>query len=130
MGKDVEACCDTCKLFGDSPPAVVPDAPPLRANHADIRIVVMQRGTELATVRPTSSVVHVGRTQGNDVVLPSGSISKRQCVITFRDGDVIVEDRRSTCGTVVGGRKIFVPTKLPDDGLIHVGDYLLRITRG
>lgn len=130
MGKDVDPCCETCKLFGDEAAFPAIDTPPLRAMHTDVRILVLQHGLELATVRPAGVVVNVGRVPGNDVVLPSGTISKRQCVITFRDGDVIVEDRRSTCGTVVGGRIISQPTKLPADGTIHVGDYQLRITRG
>lgn len=130
MGKDAESCCETCKVYGDAAPEVAANVPTLRATHEAVRIIVFKCGFEVMTVRPTSAVVNVGRVSGNDVVLPSGSISKRQCVITFRDGDVVVVDSRSTCGTVVGGRKIFAPTKLPADGVIHVGDYQLRITRG
>jgi len=71
--------------------------------------------------------VWVGRTTSNDVVLPSGTISRRQCEIVFTGDQVLVRDGASSCGTVIGGRKIFEPTPLPEGAAILVGDFELRV---
>ncbi len=129
MGKDVDdACCESCRQFGGVD-AVLPEPPPaipIRAGFEQVRIVVRERGGEPREVIPTGPDVRVGRTQGNDVVLPSGAISKRQCRFLIFDDRVIVEDTRSGCGTYVDGRKVNT-AELHEGSVVNVGDFELRI---
>jgi hypothetical protein len=126
MGKDVDACCDACRQFGDPERVVeVAPLPDLRAHHQRVRIRVT--GRSQFEVVPTGPEVSVGRVQGNAVVLPSGEISKRQCRIVFKDGQAIVVDTGSACGTYVDGRKIRGPTVLRDGSVIYAGDWQLRV---
>ena len=71
--------------------------------------------------------VTVGRVRGNDIVLPKGNVSKHHCRLLARDGEVVVEDLRSTNGTYVNGRKIADPTALSPGDKIFVGDFIMRI---
>lgn len=128
MGKDV--CCDTCERFSGLEPPAEPDAPPLAIERRAIRILVRTRGGEERVHVPTSDTIVFGRVQGNDVVLPSGTISKRQFQIQLVENRVVVQDRKSTCGTYVNGRKISTPTELREGGVIYAGDFEIRVERG
>jgi pilus assembly protein CpaF len=71
--------------------------------------------------------IHVGRMQGNDLMLPKGNVSKRHARLIFRDGRVIVTDLKSTNGTYVNGRKIAQGTVVSEGDRIYVGDFVLRV---
>ncbi len=72
--------------------------------------------------------VTVGRVRGNDIVLPKGNVSKHHCRLLVRDGEILVEDLRSTNGTYVNGRKIAEPTPVVQSDKIFVGDFIIRLT--
>ena len=132
MGKDAhdDACCHTCELFGSAepPPAPVVQVPDLQAPEPTrLKILVSQRGGEERAYIPVSNEVSVGRVKGNDIVLPQGSISKRQARFVFRDGKVILADMKSTCGTYVDGRKITSPVVLREGSTVYMGDFVLRV---
>ncbi|HEY5920356.1 MAG TPA: FHA domain-containing protein [Kofleriaceae bacterium] len=127
MGKDADGCCEACKQFGDQTQLVPePAAPPLRAKHELVKIVVTG-GRETFEVLPTRERITVGRVSDNDVVLKSGTISKRQCLIEFRDEGVIIADSKSSCGTYINGRHISQPTMLKEGAVVYVGDFQLRV---
>jgi len=71
--------------------------------------------------------IHVGRMQGNDLMLPKGNVSKRHARLLLREGRVIVTDLKSTNGTYVNGRKIAQATILGEGDRIYVGDFVLRV---
>jgi pilus assembly protein CpaF len=64
---------------------------------------------------------------GNDVVLPKGNVSKHHCRLLTQNGELVVEDLRSTNGTYVNGRKIAEPTALSPGDKVFVGDFIMRI---
>ena len=133
MGKDFDdACCESCRQFGGVD-AVLPEPPPaipIRAGYEQVRIEVRERGGPAREVIPTGPEVRVGRTRGNDVVLPSGAISKRQCRFLIFDDRVVVEDTKSGCGTYVDGRKVNTAelAEIHVGSVVNVGDFELRIT--
>jgi pilus assembly protein CpaF len=71
--------------------------------------------------------VTVGRVRGNDIVLPKGNVSKHHCRLVVRDGEIVVEDLRSTNGTYVNGRKIGEATPLSAGDKVFVGDFIIRM---
>ncbi|MFO0658287.1 MAG: ATPase, T2SS/T4P/T4SS family [Polyangiaceae bacterium] len=70
--------------------------------------------------------IHVGRVQGNDLMLPKGNVSKKHARLAFREGRFIVADLKSTNGTYVNGRKIAAATIVREGDKIYVGDFVLR----
>jgi pSer/pThr/pTyr-binding forkhead associated (FHA) protein len=117
MGDD---CCRTCERWGKREAELI-DREPLEAS-GGLKLVV--RGTEKAVeISAARPVVNVGRAAGNDIVLPSGNVSKRQMRFVFVDGAVYAEDLKSACGTYVDGRKIGSRTRLGRDSVVSFADY-------
>jgi hypothetical protein len=65
--------------------------------------------------------VFIGRDPSNDVVLTDDTVSNRHASVWIRDGDVWLEDLRSTNGTTVNGGKATEPMKLKLGDVIEVG---------
>ncbi len=128
MGKDVDGCCESCKLFGDAPvelPAVPP--PALRATFEQVKIVVSRRGQLIAEVLPDKERVTAGRVSDNDIVMSHGTISKRQFMLVLGARGVVVVDTQSACGTLVDGINANRPTVVPEGATIYAGDFQIRI---
>jgi hypothetical protein len=65
--------------------------------------------------------VFIGRDPSNDVVLTDDTVSNRHASVWIRDGDVWLEDLRSTNGTTVNGGKATEPMKLKVGDVVEVG---------
>jgi pSer/pThr/pTyr-binding forkhead associated (FHA) protein len=119
MGKDAdEACCDTCRMFGDT-------ATPLRASPEGIKLIVTRGRTEMEHV-PVGPRIVIGRGRDCDLVLDGGELSRKQCMIELRDGEVVVTDLQSGCGTYVDHSQIQTAT-LRVDSIVQFGNYRLRV---
>ena len=70
-----------------------------------------------------------GRVEGNDVVLPNSSISKRHTRIERSGEEFFVTDLGSTNGTWVDGRRTTGRTIIPRDATVIIGDFTLAIVR-
>jgi hypothetical protein len=68
----------------------------------------------------------VGRHHACDVVLEDGSVSRRHARLVFRDGNWVVQDLKSTNGTIVNGVRVGRCAVLPGDRLA-LGEALLLI---
>lgn len=64
----------------------------------------------------------VGRRPDCEVLLADPSVSRLHATVTVRDGSVTVEDRASTKGTWVAGRRITTPVEVRDGDTIRFGD--------
>lgn len=71
--------------------------------------------------------ITVGRTQGNDLMLPKGNVSKRHAKLALKDGHCVVTDLNSTNGTYVNRRRIAQPTTVNEGDRIYIGDFILRV---
>lgn len=67
----------------------------------------------------------LGRQVGNEVVLSSGKVSKKHCVLVVEDGQVRIEDLGSSNGTFVNGQLIKSKILQPGDK-VSVGDFILE----
>jgi hypothetical protein len=75
----------------------------------------------------TSDEVTIGRVAGNDIVLPTGNVSKRHARVAIEGRDVLVYDLRSTNGTLVAGQRVVQPTLYQPGDVIRVGEFSLTL---
>jgi pSer/pThr/pTyr-binding forkhead associated (FHA) protein len=87
----------------------------------DVKLILEKgaRKAQIFQLRVSDTIV--GRRRGCDLRIPSESVSRRHCRLTYRDDYLTVEDLASVNGTMVNGQLIAKPT------IVHPGD---RITIG
>ena len=78
------------------------------------------------------TVVHpvpfsIGRKAGCSLQLPSKTVSSHHADLTSRDGHLILNDRQSTNGTYVNGRRITDMVSLKADDLLQFADMAFRV---
>lgn len=91
----------------------------------EVTLEVHARGAIPSRMTFRKPAIAVGRTPENDITLPrSRQVSKRHCTIRVADGEVIVEDNRSTNSTWINGRRIQESPLTPHDRL-YVGELVI-----
>jgi pSer/pThr/pTyr-binding forkhead associated (FHA) protein len=84
----------------------------------DVKLIV-EKGARVGQIfKLRSHDTVVGRRRGCGLRIPSETVSRRHCRLTFRDDYLTVEDLASVNGTLVNGRLIAKPT------IVHPGDRL------
>lgn len=69
----------------------------------------------------------IGRQAGNSIVLPSGKISKRHCVLVLNGGQIALRDEGSSNGTFVNGT--LTKNKIIKSGdRISIGEFVLELS--
>ena len=68
---------------------------------------------------------NLGRTIGNDVIIPDGTVSRHHARLTFRNGQWTVEDLGSSNGTWVNGVRVKRPTPLMHGDELRLGDDIM-----
>ena len=121
-----ESCCATCEQFAGKEAEPI-ERKPIEGPPARFKIRVREGNGEPFEYVPTKSIVMIGRTQGNDISLPKGNVSRRASAIIFKDGGVYAQDLNSSCGTYVDGRKITGTTKLGEHAKVYIGDFVLEV---
>jgi PAS domain-containing protein len=71
----------------------------------------------------------IGRHSQNQIVLVSGNVSKRHCVLVVDNTRVAVEDQGSANGTFVNG-KLSAKRDIQPGDRISVGEFVLELTEG
>src|SRR5438093_2757780 len=72
----------------------------------DVRLVVEKGAKKKREIRLKSEDTIVGRRAGCDLRVPSASVSRRHCRLSFQDDLLMVEDLQSANGTFVNGKRI------------------------
>ena len=72
----------------------------------------------------------IGRAEGSAIWLWDPKVSHHHALLRRRGDQVVIEDLRSTNGTMVNGAGISVPTALAPGDVITVGDVQLRLESG
>ncbi len=73
-------------------------------------------------------ITTIGRTQGNDFILPGRTVSRRHARLWFSAGYWYLEDLQSANGTVVNQIRIYQPIVLNDKDVIYFGDEIVIFT--
>ena len=83
---------------------------------------------EIPFERPRTTL---GRVEGNDVVLPDGSVSSRHAALELRAGRWLLTDIGSTNGTFIGDVRLapHIPTPLPVGSVVRLGALECRFER-
>lgn len=68
----------------------------------------------------------LGRTAGNDVVIPDGTVSRKHARLLFHNGQWSIEDLHSSNGTWVNGVRATRPTPLMHGDELRLGDDLIH----
>ena len=74
-----------------------------------------------------ASEVSIGRQAGNEIVLQSGNVSKRHCVLVVSNGEVLVKDQGSSNGTFVNGAMTKLKAIKPGDR-VSVGEFVFELS--
>lgn len=64
----------------------------------------------------------LGRTIGNDVIIPDGTVSRHHAQLTFRNGQWSIQDLGSSNGTWVNGSRVKRPKPLMNGDEVRLGD--------
>ena len=70
----------------------------------------------------------IGRQSGNSVILSSGKVSKKHCVLVVSDGQILVKDQQSANGTFVNGVLTKREKKIVAGDRISVGEFVLEVS--
>ncbi|GER85905.1 hypothetical protein KDW_00670 [Dictyobacter vulcani] len=97
--------------------------------------LTMQTGTaglQGRSYRFHQDVTTIGRTNGNDMIIPGRSVSRRHARLWFSDGHWYLDDVGSSNGTLVNNVRIFQAVMLNDGDTINFGDEIVvfNITYG
>lgn len=92
-----------------------------------ITVVITEKGGAQRQLDFDKAEITIGRTKGNDIMLPKGNVSKRHCRVVLKDSRFIVVDLKSTNGTYVNGRKITSPVVVRGEDKIYIGDFILGL---
>jgi hypothetical protein len=92
-------------LVAEAPLARSADLWAFLADHHAALLVLAgpRRGSELPLHRPR---VVIGRSMGADLVFGDETVSREHAAIAFRDGNFVVEDLRSSNGTLLNGERV------------------------
>lgn len=90
-----------------------------------MRLTVHDPSGARASIPFGGASLNVGRQDGNDVLLPAASVSRRHCRFVRTARGVDVEDLQSTGGVHVDGRPIEGRVALRPGQVIAVGPYKL-----
>ena len=84
----------------------------------DVKLIVMKGPARTRTVPVRTAETLVGRQRGCKIRIPSAEVSRRHCILSFREGQLFVEDLNSANGTFINNERITGKrTLLPGDHL-------------
>ena len=92
-------------------------------------VVEDDRGGLVTELEVDSGVITLGRTPENDIVMPSGSVSRTHCRLEVSSGVANIVDLNSSNGVYVDETRIQGPTVIDEQNDVRIGDYRLRIER-
>jgi pSer/pThr/pTyr-binding forkhead associated (FHA) protein len=93
----------------------------------NVRLVVVDGPTKTADLNLRKTETLVGRQKGCDVRIPSDQVSRRHCLLLYKDGRLMVEDLQSANGTFVNGARVDEPLLIRPGELLRIGPLQFRV---
>ena len=94
-----------------------------------IVVVEDMRGALVTERELVRGQINVGRTDDNDVVLPSNSVSRQHACLYLENNVAYVADMGSANGVFVDDRKIRSDTEVSEQSSIRVGEYRIILEK-
>jgi hypothetical protein len=105
----------------EPPSRVREEAPAAPATPSPGKLALLRGEVRPATLRLSQSIVRIGRSKGNDLVVRDLHASGHHAEIRPHDGGHVLQDLNSTNGTFVNGKRLTAPHRLHDGDCISVG---------
>ena len=92
--------------------------------------LVIHAGAGAGSEYPLDGELILGREHGTaDVVIPDSGVSRRHARVLAHNGEVTVEDLRSSNGTYVNGHRVSGPVELGTGDEVQIGDTIVGLRR-
>jgi hypothetical protein len=92
--------------------------------------LVIHAGAGAGSEHPLDGELILGREHATaDLVIPDPGVSRRHARVLAHNGDVTVEDLRSSNGTYVNGHRISGPVELGTGDEVQIGDTIVGLRR-
>ena len=92
-----------------------------------LKIVLKLKDKELKTLETDKAEVTIGRNENNDIHINNLGASKKHARIFRRNGEYIIEDLKSTNGTMVNNESI-ITAILCDQDVVVVGKHNIFVS--
>jgi len=85
------------------------------------KLIIEQGSTPGLEIELVKDEFFIGRIEGNDLVVPEPSVSRRHARIIQQDHQILLEDLGSSNGTYINGQRLSVPTLLKSGDSFTLG---------
>ncbi len=92
-----------------------------------LKILLKLKDTELKTLETDKAEITIGRNENNDIHINNLGVSKKHARIVRQNGIYILEDLKSTNGTVLNNERI-TKAKLTGSDVVTLGKHTLFIS--
>ena len=92
-----------------------------------LKILVKLKDKEIKTLETDKTEITIGRNENNDIQINNLGASKKHARIFQRNGEYILEDLKSTNGTLLNNKGI-ITAKLAGNDVVTIGKHQLFIT--
>ena len=92
-----------------------------------LKILVKLKDKEIKTLETDKAEITIGRNENNDIQINNLGASKKHARIFQRNGEYILEDLKSTNGTLLNNKGI-ITAKLTGNDIVTIGKHQLFIT--
>jgi len=92
-----------------------------------LKILVKLKDKEIKTLETDKTEITIGRNENNDIQINNLGASKKHARIFQRNGEYILEDLKSTNGTLLNNKGI-ITAKLTGNDVVTIGKHQLFIT--
>ena len=92
-----------------------------------LKILVKLKDKEIKTLETDKTEITIGRNENNDIQINNLGASKKHARIFQRNGEYILEDLKSTNGTLLNNKGI-ITAKLTGNDIVTIGKHQLFIT--
>lgn len=82
---------------------------------------------KIGSVIPIHNKLTIGRKEDNQLVLHDQYVSGKHAVIFVKNNEYIIEDLKSTNGTIVNNEKLDKATYLNIDDEVEIGEYIFKV---
>lgn len=91
-------------------------------NKSRYRVILVDKSDMSHTYQcELKTSINLGKSDVNDIVINVGTVSKRHCMITNKNGRFFIQDLNSTNGTFVNGERISFDTEIFSGTTIRMG---------